>query len=243
MTRRETGAPWARPSAAQLRRQSDQLAPLRSRLLRGVQVATRRRIVDLGAGHGAITAELVRRGGGSVVAVDDADDFLALDPEPFAGAKRVQGSSDALPLPDASVDLVVCQVALLWMPLATTLDEVARVLAPGGALVAIEPDLGGAVSSLAGVTTVWRDALRRAGAEPDVGRVLPSMLQARGFRVRVELTPEVAPPSPESLDLLDGLPLTTEEQRTIDAARDVLDGSWSSFLWAPVFGVTGVKPG
>lgn len=232
----------ARPSAEQLQRQSDRLRPLRTRLLRGVQVARRRRIVDLGAGYGAVTGELVRRGGGSVVAVDAADDFLDLDGAPFAGAERVRARSDALPLPSASVDLVVCQYALLWMPLPATLDEIVRVLAPGGALVAIEPDLGGTLEAPdRGLGTVWRDALRRAGADPAVGRALPSALDARGMRVRVELIPEVAPPGAEALALLDGLPLTDDERARVEPARAALDGSWSSFLWTPVLGVTATK--
>ena len=73
------------------------LAPLRSRLLRGVQVATRRSILDLGAGHGALTGELVRRGAGRVVAVDAAEDFLTLDPAPFAGRMASQSGGPQSP--------------------------------------------------------------------------------------------------------------------------------------------------
>ncbi len=238
--------PWARPEARRLVAQSEALAPLRSRLLRRVQIATRAVVVDLGAGCGAVTAELVRRsattgpdGPGRVVAVDAAPDFLALDPAPFAGAERVRASADALPLADRSVDLVFCQLALLWMPLDGALDEVARVLAPGGAVVALEPDLTAMIEwPDRGARALWCDALRAAGADPAVGRKLPGALHRRGFAVRVEVMPELAPTG--GLEMLDGLPLSPEQR----AARDGLRGdppSWQTLRWAPTFGITATR--
>ena len=56
----------ALPSKTLLEAQAEWLAPARARLLRRVGIARRRRILDLGAGYGAVTGELVRRGGGFV---------------------------------------------------------------------------------------------------------------------------------------------------------------------------------
>jgi SAM-dependent methyltransferase len=52
-----------------------------------------------------------------------------------AGDYRVAGA-EALPLPDSAFDLVVCYLSLIDIPdLAAAIAEIARVLAPGGALL------------------------------------------------------------------------------------------------------------
>lgn len=229
----------ARPARALLDAQSQALTPLRTRLLRRAQIATRRTVVDLGAGTGSVTAELVRRAGGEVVAVDVQPDLLSLDAAPFAGARRVVASAARLPFEDASVDCVFCQFALLWMPLPETLDEVARVLAPGGALIAIEPDLGGMLEwPERGLRELWIRVLRGAGADPCVGRRLPMLLDQRGFAVKVEMTPELVPPR-DPLAMLRGLPMTNEDRALV--TRLDQPGSWQSFSWAPVLGITAVR--
>ncbi|HLA84582.1 MAG TPA: hypothetical protein VJL29_07290, partial [Thermoguttaceae bacterium] len=58
------------PSTALLRQQAEWLAPARSRLLRRAGIARCRRVLDLGCGVGAVTAELARRTSGFVVALD-----------------------------------------------------------------------------------------------------------------------------------------------------------------------------
>lgn len=83
-------------------------------------------VVELGAGTGAGTRVLAERVD-HVVAGDLAAGMLArLSPEL---ADRVQLDASALPLADRSVGTLVCVNMLLFA------DEVARVLAPGGALV------------------------------------------------------------------------------------------------------------
>ncbi|MGH9393379.1 MAG: class I SAM-dependent methyltransferase, partial [Terriglobales bacterium] len=45
------------------------------------------------------------------------------------------GSAEAVPLPDASVDHVICRVALPYCDVATAIAEIARVLRPDGTTV------------------------------------------------------------------------------------------------------------
>ena len=66
-----------------LRRQAAWLAPARARLLRRVAVARRRSVLDLGGGYGAVTGELVRRAGGTVVALDHTLEALQASPGAF----------------------------------------------------------------------------------------------------------------------------------------------------------------
>jgi SAM-dependent methyltransferase len=235
------------PPADLLRRQARWLAPARARLLRRVAIARRRSLLDLGAGRGAVTGELVRRCGGRVIALDDAMDGLREEAEPFAGAVRVCGGVMRLPFADGAFDLVFCQCALMWMaPAAAAVGEIWRVLQTGGVLVALEPDYGGMIEHPPAVATrdLWQAALTRAGADPLIGRKLPGLLDASRFDVRVDLPPELLPPEPARFDLLRGLPLTGEEQtalRLIEEEEKAVPGGWARVAYLPFFLVTATK--
>ena len=94
-----------------------------------------RRGLDLGAGTGAATRAALAAGASSVVAVDVALGMLAHDRRRRPPA--VVADARALPLPDGSIGAVVAAFSLnhLADP-AAGLAESARVLTPGGGLVA-----------------------------------------------------------------------------------------------------------
>ncbi|MDO5287826.1 MAG: class I SAM-dependent methyltransferase [Actinomycetia bacterium] len=95
-------------------------------------------VLDLGAGHGPAARHLrpdVR--------------WLALEPFPSRrlartvaarpGSQLLAASASQIPLPDASVDAVVCSMVLCSVPdLAETLAEVRRVVRPAGRVVFFE---------------------------------------------------------------------------------------------------------
>lgn len=228
-----------------LEAQAEWLAPARARLLRWVHVARRRRILDLGAGYGAVTAELVRRGGGTVCAVDL--DLAALGQAP-AAAFRVGANAQQLPFPDRSFDLIFTQCALMWMaPLDITLHEVFRLLEPGGVLVSLEPDYGGMIEHPAELATgpLWRAALTRAGAEPLAGRRLPGLLSAQGFEVQVNLLDQLRPPAVERFEFLRTLPLTPAETRQLKQIEqttiDDEQQAWSTVAHLPFMLIRATK--
>jgi SAM-dependent methyltransferase len=204
-------------------------------------------VLDLGAGRGTVTGELVRRCGGRAIALDRALNALGEESEPFAGALRVGGDAARLPFADGAFDLVFCQYALTWMvPAEAAVGEIWRVLQRGGALAALEPDYGGMMEYPPAIATrdLWLDALARAGADPLTGRKLPGLLDARGFDVRVELLPELLPPEPARFDLLRGLPLTEEEQkalRRVEEKDKVMSSGWARIAHLPFFLVTAIK--
>jgi arsenite methyltransferase len=235
------------PSTDLLRHQAHWLAPARARLLRRVAIARRRSVLDLGAGRGAVTGELVRRCGGRVTALDYATNALREEAELFAGALRVCGDATRLPFADSAFDLVFCQCALMWIvPAEAAVGEIRRVLQTGGVLVALEPDYGGMVEHPPAVATrnLWLAALTRTGADPLNGRKLPGLLETRGFDVRVDLLPELLPPELARFDLLRGLPLTEEEQKALRRSEEkdaVMSSEWLKVVHLPFFLVTAIK--
>ena len=93
-------------------------------------------VVDLAAGTGKLTRELVPTGA----------ELIAI--EPVAGMREVlsrslpdvlvtDGTAESLPLDDASVDGVVVAQAFHWFDGPRALAELARVLRPGGRLAVV----------------------------------------------------------------------------------------------------------
>jgi SAM-dependent methyltransferase len=94
------------------------------------------RVLDLACGSAPLFSRL---GGPGYLGVDASPGELAVAAE--RGARPlVRADAARLPLPDASVDLVVCSMALqVLTPLPAVLAELARVLRPSGRLVALVP--------------------------------------------------------------------------------------------------------
>ncbi len=90
-----------------------------------------RRVLDLGAGTGKLTASLVERGL-DVIAMDPSPNMLALLRDRFPDVDARGGSAEAIGLPDAAVDAVVAGSAFHWFARPAADAEIARVLRPGG---------------------------------------------------------------------------------------------------------------
>jgi SAM-dependent methyltransferase len=108
-------------------------------------VADGQRVVDVGCGPGALTAELVSRvGAGSVAAVDPSESFVAALRERHPEVDAHRASAEDLPFQDDAFDTSLAQLVVLFMadPVGG-LREMARVTKPGGTVAASVWDHGG----------------------------------------------------------------------------------------------------
>lgn len=145
------------------------------------------RILDLGSGPGIDSAMLRRRyPKAQVIALDAATPMLVEARRQMglfgltARFDRVAGDARALPLADASVDLVWSNLCLQWCPdLDAVFDEIRRVLAPEGLFLfsTFGP------RTLEELRAAWAavDRAPRVGSFPDMPEVGDALTRA-GFR-------------------------------------------------------------
>jgi SAM-dependent methyltransferase len=90
-----------------------------------------RRVLDLGAGTGLLSAVL-RAAGHEVVAVDPSPEMLDQLSARLPEVEAHVGAAEGVPVPDGSVDAVVAGQAAHWFDPAPAAAEMRRVLRPGG---------------------------------------------------------------------------------------------------------------
>lgn len=125
-------------------------------------------VVDLAAGTGKLTRLLVGRGA-RVVAVEPVPAMREILVDKARGAGVVAGAAEALPLADASVDVLVAAQAFHWFDVGKALAEVARVVRPGGGLGMVWNDRDDSVPWVAELSALirWDDRPVRAYYEID----------------------------------------------------------------------------
>lgn len=93
-------------------------------------------VLDLGAGTGKLTRTLVALGH-RVTAVEPLEEMRAQLVAVLPDVRTLDGKAEAIPMPDASVDVVVSAQAFHWFDHDDALPEIARVLRPGGRIALV----------------------------------------------------------------------------------------------------------
>jgi SAM-dependent methyltransferase len=175
-------------------------------------------VVDLGAGTGKLTRQLVPTGA-RVIAVEPLPEMRAQLEAAVPGVETLAGSAEEIPLPDRSADAVTAASAFHWFDHHRALPEIHRVLRQGGALgiVANGRDL--------------RDPLQAAVQEL-LGPYLPDLDELGGWRRVLATSPLFGPPetfaaSFEQLFDADGL---AERIGTISYVAGLPDGERAAVL-------------
>jgi ubiquinone/menaquinone biosynthesis C-methylase UbiE len=132
------------------------------------------RVVDLAAGTGKLTQVLVAAGA-DVVCVEPLANMRAELVRALPAVRVLDGSAEALPLPDASADAVCIAQAFHWFDAERALAEIARVLVPGGSIGLLwnlrdddVPWVAELTTVMLGAGDVLSDSVRLAPLESDL---------------------------------------------------------------------------
>src|SRR5262249_35688325 len=136
-------------------------------------------VVDVGAGTGKLTRQLVPSGARGV-AVEPLDAMRAQLEGSVPGGEALAGAAEALPLEDASADAITVASAMHWFDIDRALPEFHRVLRPGGRLA----ELGNARE--------LTDPLQ-AAVQEIIGRYLPPLEELLVWIPELQASPLFGP--------------------------------------------------
>jgi MOSC domain-containing protein YiiM/ubiquinone/menaquinone biosynthesis C-methylase UbiE len=103
------------------------------RLIAELAMGPGSRVLDLAAGTGKLTRQVAGTGA-ELVAVEPVAEMRAKLQAVLPDVQAIDGTAEAIPLPNHSVDAVVVGQAFHWFDGIRAVSEIRRVLRPGGAL-------------------------------------------------------------------------------------------------------------
>jgi arsenite methyltransferase len=170
----------------------------RVRTIEALALRAGERVLDAGCGPGLLAEQMAIAVGskGQVTGVDFSQDMLELANKRCSELENVQlqqGSVEALEFEDESFDVVTCTQTLLYVEnVDLAIDEIQRVLKPGGRVAILETDWRGVVlnNQDEALTRKIFDAWDNTVESPNLPVKLGPMLRAREFNaIRVEAIP------------------------------------------------------
>lgn len=196
-------------------------------LVRELAIGPGTRVLDLAAGTGKLTRQLVDTGA-ELVAVEPVAEMRAKLVAAVPGIQTLDGTAERIPLPIHSVDAVVVGQAFHWFDGVRTLSEIRRVLRPGGALGLIwqsrNPSrpwilrLNEIIDGLSGANPrfcsgAWREAFDRVSLFEPLGNA--------SFEHVHRLTAETVVDRVASISYIAAAP-EEDRRRVLDAVRELL---------------------
>jgi SAM-dependent methyltransferase len=149
-------------------------------------------VVDLGAGTGILSRQLADLGY-QVVPVEPDPGMRAKLDEAGGAPAAVEGSAEAIPLPDAAVDAVVAGQAYHWFDHGKAHPEIARVLRPGGVFGPLWNERDEKVAWVAALSEIFDERRGTEGAPQETVHPLGPLfapVERASFRHSVTHTPE-----------------------------------------------------
>lgn len=174
------------------------IANQRLRTLQALGLNMGEHVLDVGCGTGFLAREMAQLVGeqGRILGIDNSPDMLAVGQErcgELAQVELQEAAADKIPVADASFDVVTCTQVLLYVPnLSAVLNELYRVLKPGGRIAIVETDWRGVVINSADDALSRRilAAFDQAVPNPNLPPALGPLLRHTGFsNVRTEAIP------------------------------------------------------
>jgi SAM-dependent methyltransferase len=153
-----------------------------------------RTVLDVGAGTGKLTRELVATGA-TVLAVEPVPGMREILERVVPEAQILDGTAEALPVPDDSIDAITAAAAFHWFDAPAALCEFDRVLTPGGRFAvmwhkrrsdeALHQAIDAIIEPHRRLTPSHRDGRWRAEVEQS-GRFVPAAEVRLPFEQRVD---------------------------------------------------------
>ncbi len=170
------------PHLVNLSMRNQRLVPYRERVIS----ATQGRVLEIGVGSG-LNLPFYQPGVGEIMGLEPVPRLLAMAQLATAQAPApvslIEGSAEAIPLDDGSVDTVVSTWTLCTIPnVAEALLEIRRVLKPNGRLLFVEHGLApepGVRKLQDWLTPAWK----RLGGGCHLNRPISVLIEDAGFRI------------------------------------------------------------
>jgi SAM-dependent methyltransferase len=161
-------------------------AALRRHLYERIGLQAGQRTLEVGCGTGAVTVDLAAGMGVSSFGLDLLPEYLQVARRADPLTRFVRADAYAIPFPPGAFDAILSHMFLLWIANpAALLQEITRVLLPGGWVLALaEPDYGGRIDFPTELSELGRfqsEALSRQGAFPQRGRELAGLFMTAGL--------------------------------------------------------------